>query len=51
MYVNIAGREVEADKLVCSVCNALDMDTDIDTTDPVVWVATCSAEHSWAFVP
>lgn len=48
-YVEIAGRQVDADKLICEPCNTLWLDTDIDTTDTVVWKATCPKGHTWEF--
>lgn len=48
-YVEIAGRKIDADKLICEACNTLWLDTDIDTTDSVVWKATCPHGHTWEF--
>lgn len=49
--VEIAGRQVDAEKLICYGCDppALYLDTDIDTTDSVLWKATCPYGHSWEF--
>lgn len=48
-WVEIAGRKVDADKLVCPECQALDLGTEIVTTDPVLWKARCSQGHTWEF--
>lgn len=47
--VEIDGRNVDADKLICVACDTLWLDTDIDTTDSVVWKATCPHGHTWEF--
>lgn len=42
------GKSVPAEKLVCPVCEALDIHTDIDTsTEPAK--AICSRGHEWTF--
>ncbi len=48
-FVEIAGRKIDADKAVCQECNTLWLETDFDTTDPVVWKATCPKGHTWEF--
>lgn len=47
--VEIGGRDIEAEKVVCPECKTLWLDTDFDTADPVVWKATCPKGHTWEF--
>lgn len=49
-WVEIAGRQIAAHKLVCVECGALDLGASIDTTGPT-WKATCTKGHSWEFFP
>jgi hypothetical protein len=51
-WVEIAGRQVDAEKVICQSCNTLWLDADFDTSDPVVWVGLCPhCGNRWSFVP
>jgi hypothetical protein len=49
-WVEIAGLQVAAEKLICGECGILDLNVDVDTTGDV-WVATCTEGHTWEFYP
>lgn len=46
-WVEIADLRVAAAKVVCPECDVLWLDSNFDTTDPLVFIATCPHGHSW----
>jgi hypothetical protein len=46
-WVEIKGKSIPAERVVCPQCNVLDLNTDFDTTEEP-WKATCSKGHEWA---
>jgi len=45
-WVEIAGKSIPAEKVVCSICHTLNLSTDFDTSvEP--WRATCPEGHEW----
>lgn len=48
--VDIAGRTIDAHKVVCPECNALDLNTDFETSEEP-WVATCTKGHVFGVTP
>jgi len=48
-YVTLSGgKSVPAEKIVCPVCNVLDMGTSFDTSEEPAR-AECSKGHEWTF--
>ncbi len=45
-WVEIAGKSIPAEKVVCPYCKTLDLHTDFDTSSEP-WIATCPNDHEW----
>ncbi len=45
-WVEIKGKSIPAERVVCPVCETLDLNTDFDTSEEP-WKATCAQGHEW----
>lgn len=45
-WVEIKGKSILAEKVVCPVCGTLDLNTDFDTSEEP-WKAICPVGHEW----
>jgi hypothetical protein len=45
-WVEIKGKSIPADRVVCPICETLDLGTDFDTSQEP-WRAICPQGHEW----